>query len=356
LADHTPLVVSFNEAQAKLVVQTADLPLGTLAGMVQSGAIDLEPGFQRRERWAPEKQSALIESFLMNVPVPPIYLAEEEDGTYTAIDGKQRLKAISDYIGGKFQLKKLERLDSAEGYGFEKLPKIIKNALLLRPFLRVVTLLKQTDPLLKYEVFLRLNKGGEALNAQEIRNVAFRGPLNDTVYDLSTHHFLKQQLKIENNRSSAFREMVDAEYVLRFLTLSESYENFSGSLVREMDDYMRENRNASAKVRSEVSAQFTTAISRCEGLWGKRAFRRPDGSGWRDQTLAGMYDAQMIATSHLSEKRYQSIILLKSKVLSETRALFADEDFDQAVRTGTNTPARINYRVERMEEILDNVK
>ena len=70
----TPLVQSFNNAQAQLVVQTADLPLGTLAGMVEANAINLEPGFQRRERWTPDKQSALIESFLLNVPVPPVYL------------------------------------------------------------------------------------------------------------------------------------------------------------------------------------------------------------------------------------------------------------------------------------------
>ena len=155
----TPLVQSFNNAQAQLVVQTADLPLGTLAGMVEANAINLEPDFQRRERWTPDKQSALIESFLLNVPVPPVYLAEEANGTYTAIDGKQRLKAIAEYLNNRFSLRNLERLKTAEGAKFNDLPSEITNALKLRPFLRVVTLLKQTDPLLKFEVFLRLNRG-----------------------------------------------------------------------------------------------------------------------------------------------------------------------------------------------------
>ena len=156
----TPLVQSFNNAQAQLVVQTADLPLGTLAGMVEANAINLEPDFQRRERWTPDKQSALIESFLLNVPVPPVYLAEEANGTYTAIDGKQRLKAIAEYLNNRFSLRNLERLKTAESAKFNDLPSEITNALKLRPFLRVVTLLKQTDPLLKFEVFLRLNRGG----------------------------------------------------------------------------------------------------------------------------------------------------------------------------------------------------
>lgn len=66
------IIRRFTDAQAKLVLQTADLPLGTLAEMVENGSIDLEPSFQRRERWHVEKQSALIESFILNVPVPPI--------------------------------------------------------------------------------------------------------------------------------------------------------------------------------------------------------------------------------------------------------------------------------------------
>lgn len=118
---------SFREAQARLVVQTADLPLGTLADMVERQGIDLAPGFQRRERWNTEKQSALVESFLLNVPVPPIYLAEEEDGTYSAIDGKQRLRAIADFMSNRLVLRKLERLVEAEGLRFRDMPPEISN-------------------------------------------------------------------------------------------------------------------------------------------------------------------------------------------------------------------------------------
>src|SRR5262249_53129322 len=157
---------------------------------------------------------------------PPVYLAEEDDGTYTAIDGKQRLRAIADFMSNKLKLRNLERLETAEGLTFADLPQEIANALKLRPYIRVVTLLKQTQSALKYEVFLRLNRGGEILNQQEIRNVAFRGSLNDAVYKLSENDFLKRQLKIVSTSSSAFRDMSDAEYVLRFLTLRERLEHF----------------------------------------------------------------------------------------------------------------------------------
>ncbi|MEX0408548.1 DUF262 domain-containing protein [Aquibium sp. LZ166] len=349
------IVSSFREAQSKLVVQTADLPLGTLAGMVDTRAIDLEPGFQRRERWSTEKQAALIESFLLNVPVPPVYLAEEMDGTYTAIDGKQRLRAIADFISGKFALRSMERLRSAEGVRFGDLPSEVVNSLRLRPYLRVVTLLKQTDPLLKYEVFLRLNRGGEALNAQEIRNVAFRGDFNDRIYILSENHFLRHQLKIENTRSAAYKEMSDAEFVLRFLTLRERFENFSGSLIREMDDFMRRKQKASSEEIEKLSHLFVDAIGRCERIWGNLAFRRPEGQGWRDQTLAGMYDAQMIAASEVTEEVVEKAESSKPQVKHATRQLFSDPEFDKAVRTGTNTPQRIRYRIGKMRELLEAV-
>jgi hypothetical protein len=93
----------FREAQNRLVTQTADLPLQTLAQMVDDRSVDLQPSFQRRERWSNEKQSALIESFILNIPVPPVYLSEDEYGKYTAIDGKQRLRAISDFMGGRLR-------------------------------------------------------------------------------------------------------------------------------------------------------------------------------------------------------------------------------------------------------------
>lgn len=352
LADE--LISDFREAQAKLVVQTADLPLGTLADMVHGGAIDLQPGFQRRERWSSDKQSALIESFLLNVPVPPVYLAEEADGTYTAIDGKQRLRAITDFLRDQLVLRRLEGMQSANGVIFSKLPEEIKNSLRLRPYLRVVTLLKQTDPSLKYEVFLRLNRGGESLNAQEIRNVAFRGPLNNLVYELSQNGFLRNRLKIENEKSSAYKEMLDAEFVLRFLTLIDHLDDFSGSLVREMDAFMRLNQFEEPNGLAGMRASFEGAMDRVSTIWGEHAFHRPEGDGWRDQALAGLFDAQMLASVILTQPQYNRAVERREQVIQATRELFNDEDFDKSVRTGTNTPNRIRYRFEQTHNALLN--
>jgi hypothetical protein len=343
------------KAQDRLVLQASDLSLETLASMVDAKSIDIGPSFQRRERWDAVRQGALIESFLLNIPVPPIYLAEEDDGSYTVIDGQQRLRAITAFMRGDLALTGLERLTDLNSYTFRKLPLALQNPLRIRPYIRAVTLLKQSDPDLRYEVFTRLNTGGVRLNPQELRNVAFRGPLNDLIYKLSGTEFLKHQLKITSAKSSAYREMADAEYVLRYLTLLDTWEDFSGDLARSMDQYMKRNRHASAQGLQRLNDSFTRSLRACESLWGAHAFQRPAGAGWRDQALAGMYDAQMIAAALTDDT---ALARLRKRVLPlvvRTRGMFADPEFDAAVRVGTNTPSRVRYRIRRFVELLQEI-
>lgn len=349
------IVAVFENAQDRLVIQHSDLALESLAAMVDAGAIDIEPRYQRRDRWTQVKRSALVESFLLNIPVPPVYLAEDDFGTYSVIDGKQRLTAIRDFMRNKLVLSKLETFTELEGLKFEQLPVELGNALRIRPYLRVVTLLKQSDPQLKYDVFERLNTGGERLNPQEIRNVAFRGDLNNLIYgELCKSDFLLQQLKIGKppGKSPAYRNMRDAEYVLRYLTLRSEWKSFSGDLARSMDAFMEKHRRVSPEQLESFRESFTEALRWVETLWGKKAFARPVEGGWRNQTLAGLYDAEMIAVSEIDTSTLESLKRKPSDVLKVTRALFGDPAFDIAVRQGTNTPSRVRYRIEKLVDAL----
>lgn len=346
----------FERSQNDLVIQASDFSLQGLKEMVDNEIIDLSPKYQRRERWEVQRQSQLVESFLLNVPVPPIYLAEEEYGVYSIIDGKQRITAVADYLNNVFKLRGLESFPELNGLRFRDLPRTLQNALRVRPYLRVITLLKQSHPELKYEVFIRLNRGGIRLNNQEIRNVAFRGALNDAIYDAAANPLLRSALKIENEKSAAFQQMQDAEYVLRFLTLYDIWDSFTGSLVRSMDSFMLKNRSVSAEEASRLLTPFYTAIERTGKLWGDKAFQRWDGIRWRQQALAGLYDAEMIAASILSDKQFDRAAANSKKVVQETRKLFGDKDFEEAVRLGTNTPARLKSRVERMVELLVGIQ
>jgi hypothetical protein len=322
--------------------------------MVTSGAIDVAPQFQRRDRWNVDRQSALIESFVLNLPVPPIYLAEDSLGTFSVIDGRQRITAIHSYLNNGFALKNLPRFPELEGMRCEDLPRQIRNSLAIRP-LRSVTLLRQSHEDLKYEVFHRLNTYGEVLNAQEIRNVIYRGPLNDLVYVLAGESFLRQQLKIRKPSDSAFANMQDAEWVLRFLTLRSVWSDFSGDLSKSMDGYMSENRELSEPDLEQLRSRFLRALQACSGIWGPNAFKRPDGDSWRDQALAGMYDAQMVAVDMLGDMDLSVAVERHCECVAAMREMFNDRDFDSAVRTGTNTPNRVKYRIGQLYRVLEGI-
>lgn len=347
------IVRRFEGAQDRSVLQASDLSLETVASMVDSGAIDIQPQYQRRARWSPKKRSALIESFLLNIPVPPVYLAEDDYGVYSVIDGKQRLGAVRGFMRDDYALVQLDDFEALNGRRFTALPPELRNALSIRPYIRAITLLRQSDEDVKYEVFQRLNTGGEPLNAQEIRNSAFRGPLNDLLYALAEAPFLRKQLKIKSESSPPYRNMLDAEFVLRFLTLADNWASFSGDFKASMDAFMATHQYLGGPDVVALGGTFKRALQWCERLWGEHAFHRPEGSGWRDQALAGMYDAQMVAVSERSDAHLER--LDGARVLSETRRLFADPVFDKAVREATNTPQRIKYRVSVLGSLLDSL-
>ncbi|MCW0456005.1 hypothetical protein NB712_001101 [Xanthomonas sacchari] len=331
------------------------MSLETIAVMVEQNSIDVQPEYQRRERWESDRQSALVESFLLNIPVPPVYLAEEDFGTYSVIDGKQRLTTIKKFMRNEFELRNLAKFSELEGLTFSMLPPDLANALKIRPYVRMVTLLKQSDPQLKYEVFTRLNTGGVSLKPQEIRNAMYRGPFNDLLVRLASGNaFLREQLKIRTMKEDVYLSMSDVEYVLRYFTMSESWKSFSGDYRRSMDKYMELNRRPSkAKLRA-LGDSFENAVERCRKLWGERAFRRYDSQAgvYRDQFLSALYDAQMIAVSLLTSAQFNKNLKRKSALAKATVQLFKDDEFDDAIRISTNSPSRVKIRVEKMLQIL----
>lgn len=334
-----------------LVVQSSDMALMNVASLANSGALDLSPRFQRRNRWDADRQSLLIESFLMNVPVPPVYLAEEQHGRFSVIDGKQRLTAISRFLNGEFRLTGLKFMHDLTGRTFRDLPASLSGSLNLRP-LRAVIIMRQTAEWVKYEVFIRLNTGGQPLNPQEIRNVAFSGPLNDALIDLSENKFLRRQLKIRNLNSATYAEMGDVEYVLRFLTLAETWQGFGGNLRPALDDFMVRHHNDSVATVSKFRSRFERAIGASQQIWGENAFKRYDHGQWRDQMIGAVYDAQMIACDLASDAEIRNAVRHSSTAVKRMSQLFMHPEFESAIRTSTNTATRVRLRIEYVHSLL----
>lgn len=342
----------YAEQQKAAKLDMSDMGLETLADLVHSGAIDIDPKFQRRARWSKTQQSRLIDSIVKNIPIPPVYLAEIEGdyGTYEVIDGKQRLTAIHDFLKSQFELTSLED-NPLNGYKYEDLPQKVQNSLKLKR-MRVIIVLQDSESDLTFETFTRINTEGEPLTPQEIRNVAFRGPLNDTITELAKDPFLLKQFKLSNPNNARYKKMDDVQLVLRALTLADTWQTFSGDLRATMDNYMRTHRDEDVKWLQEKAEQFKGAMQYADILWSKDAFHMPG----RDQALTGLFDAQIVSLMlRITDGRPinpsdEDIASIREKFIE---SVAKDSQFESAIRQGTNTPQSVRTRISTMIDFLE---
>ncbi len=342
--------------QRELLTSTIDYNLEGLTNLITKRVIDLAPKYQRRFRWDDNRKSKLIESFLMNVPVPPIFLNEDDFGKYSVIDGKQRLSAIHEFIGGKLTLKGLVVFKDLNGLNFFDLPIEFQNSLKIRATVRAIIILRQSDKDIKYEVFQRLNTGGVKLNAQEIRNSAFPSLLNDKILDLSEDKTFHKMMGIKSKaKSRIYQEMKDAELVLRFFALKDSFKSYSGGLKNILDNYLDKNQNLKEEKILELEKHFKETLEKVQIIFGNDgAFRRwiTSSNKWKQQISAPIYDMQMFA---LYGKNKEQLIENKENILRDFKSLFTeDHTFIESIESSTATPVRFRYRIERLEEILKN--
>ncbi len=338
----------------KRVLSSAiDYTLKDLAEQATSGELDLQSAYQRRHRWNIQRKSRLIESLLMSVPIPPIFLSEEEDGTYAVIDGKQRITAIADFLERGLSLKGLTSYTDLNGTTFDQLSRDEQRFLSKRIRLRAVIILPQSPAEIKLQTFQRLNTGGVQLNAQEIRNIAFRGPLNDLIMDISSDTHFHRMLGIRDKRRSALhQQMRDAELVLRFFAFRDDWKSFAGSIKGHMDGFMETNREATSERLEELKDEFLRTLEVVHCAFGQHAFQRwqpRPKRRWRRQVVAALYDAQMLAAQKFELTQLDGKC---EDVLAGLQRLFNTKKFREATEAATNARKAFEYRIQATHRLL----
>lgn len=159
-----PLEIS--QAERRLVTQPYDLSLATLVDDIERDRLLLNIEYQRKYVWDRAKASRLIESFLINIPVPVCYFAENEDGTYEVIDGLQRITTIKMFLKDKFPLRGVSVLTELEGLHFSEMSPKDQRRLQNRT-VRCIVITEDSHPDIKFDVFERLNTGSARLAHQE---------------------------------------------------------------------------------------------------------------------------------------------------------------------------------------------
>jgi hypothetical protein len=347
--------ILWENKKRNLITSVIDYSLPALADYIKNRSIDLSPEYQRRFRWDDLKQSKLIESFLMSVPVPPIFLNEDDDEVFSVIDGKQRLNTIYEFFNGNIRLKGLTVFKEVNGRTFDELPFPLQTFLTTIPTVRAIILLEEIDKDIKYVVFQRLNVGSAQLNPQEIRHGAFPGPLNNLLLELSVERKFHLLLGVKNKEKSAiYKEMRDAEFVLRYLTFRDRWQNFSGGIKQHLDSYMDQHAKMSHEQLAEARTDFLSTLNVVEACFGNYAFRRwvPERSAWRQQVVASLYDAEMFACRGLNLDNVQQ---KQDEIIANLQDLFQDKEFRKAIDASTNIPVYFRIRIDKLKDMLQRV-
>lgn len=217
-----PEPLEISELKRKVYTDQGDPEIDSLYRKWKDGDLNIQPDFQRGFVWDPIKASRLVESVLLDIPLPVIYLSQEKDGKEYVIDGQQRLTSLFSNIDGKlpdpqlpygkdFKLTSLNVFTELNGSYFKDISKELQKKIRYYK-IRTITFSKESEQELKFEVFERLNTGSVSLNDQELRNCIYRGKYNDLLWELSEDKTFRLLLGIKKPE----KRMRDVELVLRF--------------------------------------------------------------------------------------------------------------------------------------------
>ena len=305
--------------EKRLVTEQGRYPLDSLQDILEK-SITLDPEYQRSFIWSNEQKSKLIESFIMNIPVPPVFLYEVEFARYEVMDGRQRLSTIRDFYNDVFELVGLEVWSELNGMKYSKLPVNIKLGI-DRRYVSTIVILNETakneaeEFELKQYVFERLNTGGTKLTDQEIRNAILRGGMNDFCKKLSLENQLFHEIfNIEkkppfSDETSDFEDkfirMEDVELVLRFFAYRQLNQNPKNTVKEILDLYLKEaNTQIVDKFQfEEMEITFNDTLELGKKIFGEKlyklyTFKKNEGNySWNKVPTKLLYDPVNIILS-----------------------------------------------------------
>ena len=308
--------------QRKIIWQAKDFSIREFLTMKNDGELILQPLYQRNFVATDLIASKLIESILLDVPIPVVYLAEEQDGSFSVIDGQQRLTSFLSFLEGKFPDSRPFKLS-----GLKVLPELNRKLFVdlegeLQKKIRSTTIhsiiiKKESNPDIKFEIFERLNTGSTKLNEDEIRNTVYRGSYIELLAELSENPVFHNLVKKDNFK----KRMIYRGMILRFFALSEkSYINYKSSMKQFSNKELRDNRDLSPNKVKEYRARFEHCLDLVKVVFGEMAFRRymPGESGmpgkWGEtQINMALYDIQMVGFVNYSKNE----VLAKADLIRE---------------------------------------
>ena len=338
---------------SKIRVETKNTQMDTLIKRIKNAEIDLAPSFQRRAGiWNDQAQSRLIESMLIKIPLPAFYMDATVDDKWVVVDGLQRLTAIRRYVTDEeLSLTGMEFLTDYNNIKFSKLPRGFRRRIEETDI--VLYLIQPGTPSnVKFDIFRRINTGGEPLSAQEIRHALNQGPVTAYLEKLAKS---TPFLHATNNGISSKR-MDDRECVLRFLafTLTSPEDYRSDNLDQYLHSIMSQFNKFDRQELDDYEKRFTSAMWLASKIFERHAFRKCyNKDKARHPINKALFEVVSVAFGKLNEEEASRILSQKDAVLDGTIQLFnEDKEFETAISQGTGSIKRVIYRFCRFENMI----
>lgn len=370
------LEAAITNERKRLSSDRLDISFGELINLYKNKELVIRPEYQRLFRWSQLQKTALIESILLSIPIPPIFVAEDKDGVWELVDGLQRVSTFISFFGelegsslvsvnnytdsdieeagedsfeeingesyNKWVLRAGNLIKNLEGFTIDTLPVGLKINL-KRAVCRVEILRGESTNSMKYELFKRLNSGGSKLTPQEIRNGIYRGVdprLNELLLKISQDKIFKDLTQLSSGRID---ELYDQELILRFFAFYNSVEKITANTENFLNGFMEttvQNPDFDYRFYENILLKCLNLIN---DLGNNKIFRNSS-----NLFVPANFEGILIGLAQNIERYEASPELLKEKI----NLLKNDGDFNRFSGVASNSKSRIKNRLNRASEIF----
>jgi hypothetical protein len=336
-----------------------DLSFGEIMSMYEREEIIIKPAFQRYFRWNEGQQTRFIESILLGIPIPPIFVAETPDGVWELVDGLQRVSTVLSFFGilksedqgirdkNNWTLLEGERVEALDGFNYETIPNQFRLNI-RRATCRVEILRWNSSYDMRFELFNRLNTGGSPLTSQEIRNCIYRdisSEFNDFLTEVSSDLNFLSLIELSNEQ---MEQLYNEELALRFISLYRNLHSVKTSIAQHMTNFMKSALDDEDFEYARYRDVFLNVFALLQPL-GSKIFRQENNN----QFATALYDVITIGVAE-NYDYYQSqpIKIILDKINNEVRKDSVLLQFSR--RGGNNQRTRIINRLKQAKRIFGN--
>ncbi len=345
--DRSQLQGQLEAQRQKIDVDHLDVTVRELIRMSDEGELLRAPVYQRKFRWDEGLESRLVESLLLGLPVPSVFVATNRNGTWEIVDGLQRISTLLHFASNSpgtlesvskprpLNLNQLDKLSEFEGLTYDSLPSPIQLAFMKRT-LRVTALSDKSDLQARFDMFERLNTGGVALTPQEVRACIFRGPFNDLLRELAEGDAFKALVKLQQRRQ---QDGTREELVLKFFAYLNNRREFDGRVTNFLNRYMESSIEKPSDLDKDRQL-FLDVVAKLAAILNGRPMLR---SGVK-VTPQNQLEAVLVALGE--------ILLQNEPLATPAPGWLEDQELVGASTGGTNTRAMLQRRIARARQLL----